>query len=194
LYLAVNYVCLRVLGAEALATTSTPASDVMRRSLGEPGAWLIAAGIAVSTLGFLSQSILTAPRVYHAMAGDGVFFQAVGRLHPRTAAPVAAIVLQGVMATVIALSGRYDQVLSYVVSVDFLFFGATAVGLFVLRARDPSPAAYRVPGHPWTTLLFIAACGLVALAAVWQHPANTAVGLALLAAGLPAYALWARAR
>src|SRR4051812_37332476 len=91
LYLSVTYVCLRVLGVDRLAATSTPASEVMRAALGNRGARVIALGIAVSTVGFLSQSILTAPRVYYAMARDGVFFRAVGKLDSRSRAPVIAI-------------------------------------------------------------------------------------------------------
>jgi APA family basic amino acid/polyamine antiporter len=106
LYLSVNFVCLRVLGTSGLAATTTPASDVMRSALGQTGARLIAAGIAISTLGFLSQSMLTAPRVYYAMAGDGLFFRSVGRLHPRTRVPVAAIALQGACAVVIWMKQR----------------------------------------------------------------------------------------
>jgi amino acid transporter len=103
LYLAVSAVCLRVLGPEGLAATTTPASQVMRHALGEAGARAIALGIAISTLGFLSQSMLTAPRVYYAMATDGLFFRAVARVHPRTRVPMAAIALQGLLAVVIAL-------------------------------------------------------------------------------------------
>jgi APA family basic amino acid/polyamine antiporter len=164
----------------------------MRRSLGPIGATLIAGGIAISTLGFLSQSILTAPRVYFAMARDGVFLESVGRLHPRTQAPVVAILLQGAVAAAIAVSGRYAQILSYVVAVDFIFFGLTALTLFVYRRRDPVAAGYRVPGHPWTTLVFTAACWLVASSAVISHPAHAGLGLALLSTGVPVYFLWKR--
>ena len=137
LYLAVNFVCVRVLGVSALASTTTPASDVMRLALGPIGARAIAAGIAISTLGFLSQGMLTAPRVYFAMAEDGLFFKSVGRLHPKTHVPILAIVIQGLLAIVIAFSGRYDQILDYVVSVDFIFFGATALMHFrVSRASE----------------------------------------------------------
>ena len=135
LYLAVNFVCLRVLGPDGLAATRIPASAVMRAALGERGAQWIAFGIAISTLGFLSQGILTAPRVYYAMARDGLFFKSVGWLSPRTGVPVVAIVLQGVTATVIALSGRYEQILNYVISVDFISFGLTAASLFVFRRK-----------------------------------------------------------
>jgi basic amino acid/polyamine antiporter, APA family len=197
LYLAVNAVCVAVLGPDGLAATTTPASAVMERALGPAGARWIAVGIAVSTLGFLSQSVLTAPRVYYAMGRDGLFFRSVGRLHPRSGVPVAAIVLQAVMAVVIALSGRYEQILSYVVSMDFLFFGLTATCLFALRRSRPedgapdSPGA-RMPGHPWSTLLFVAASWTVVATTVARHPVNSGIGFAILAAGVPAY--WARSR
>src|SRR5438477_6381031 len=122
----------------------------MRLALGPAGVKLIAVGIAISTLGFLSQSILTAPRVYFAMAEDGLFFRAVARIHPRTRVPIAAIFLQSVWTMVIAASGRYEQILNYVVSMDFIFFGLTATCIFVLRRRSKvdAGAAFRVPGHP----------------------------------------------
>jgi APA family basic amino acid/polyamine antiporter len=192
LYVSVNYVCVRVLGADGLAATKTPATAVMRHAAGDRGATIIALGIAVSTLGFLSQGILTAPRVYFAMARDGVFLRGVGRLHPRSRAPVTAIVLQGAVAAAIALSGRYEQILNYVVSVDFIFFGMTAVALFVLRRRDPAGAGHRVPGHPWTTAVFVAVCALVVVNTVTQYPANTALGLGILLTGVPVYFLWRR--
>src|SRR5207253_10004146 len=121
-----------------------------------------------STVGFLSQSILTAPRVYYAMARDGVFFRAVGRLDPRSRVPVTAIVLQGVWAAVIALTGKYDQILNYVVSIDVLFFGLTGASLLVFRARARRAGVaegdhVRVPLHPVTTILFVAACWAISL-------------------------------
>ena len=198
LYLAVNFVCVRVLGPTGLAATTTPASDVMRLALGETGARAIAAGIAISTLGFLSQGMLTAPRVYFAMAEDGLFFRSVGRLHPRTLVPVVAIALQGTMAIIIALSGRYEQILNYVVSVDFIFFGLTATCIFLFRRREagggPTDTGVRlitrIPGHPITTALFIAACWLVVINTVYRYPENTLIGLAIVLAGIPAYLFW----
>ncbi len=196
LYLAVNFVCVRALGISGLANTTTPASDVMRMALGPTGARLIAAGIAISTLGFLSQSMLTAPRVYFAMAKDGLFFSAVAKLSPRSRVPVIAIVMQGLLATAIALSGKYEQILNYVVSVDFIFFGLTAMCVFIFRRRLQGthigrPLA-RVPGHPLTTALFIAVCWLVVINTVYQYPRYTLIGLAILLAGIPAYFLWQR--
>jgi APA family basic amino acid/polyamine antiporter len=192
LYLSVNAVCVRVLGPAGLAATTTPASEVMRRALGETGARAIAVGIAVSTLGFLSQSMLTAPRVYYAMATDGLFFRTVARVHPRTRAPVAAIALQGILAVVIALSGRYEQILNYVVSVDFIGFGLTGAALFVFRRRGERAASFRTPGHPVTTAFFVVASFLVVVNTVWRYPENTLIGLAILAAGVPAYLVWRR--
>src|SRR5260370_5850087 len=102
----------------------------MRAAMGERGAWWIALGIAISTLGFLSQGMLTAPRVYNAMARDGLFFERVGRLHPRTGAPVTAIVLQGVALVALAWSGSYERILNYVVTAEFIAFALTAFALF----------------------------------------------------------------
>jgi APA family basic amino acid/polyamine antiporter len=174
----------------------------MRLALGARGASLIAVGIAISTLGFLSQSMLTAPRVYFAMAEDGLFFRGVARLSTRTRAPVVAIALQGVLAAVIAVSGRYEQILNYVVSVDFIWFGLTALSLFVFRRRSREEGAngegadgrgtFRVPGHPFTTALFAAACALIVAATIYNDPANSAIGLAILATGVPVYFLWRR--
>jgi APA family basic amino acid/polyamine antiporter len=156
---------------------------------------LIAAGIAISTLGFLSQSMLTAPRVYYAMAEDGLFFKSVGWVHPQTRVPVTAIILQGVFAVVIALSGHYEQILNYVVSMDFIFFGLSAACIFVLRRRDAKspgvlPAGYNIPGHPITTILFVAVCWLVVINTVYKYPTNTVMGLAILFAGIPVFYFW----
>jgi APA family basic amino acid/polyamine antiporter len=193
LYTAVSFVCVYALGAEGLAATQTPATAVMRSALGERGALLIALGITISTLGFLSQSLLTTPRVYFAMAEDGLFFRRIAEVNGRTRVPVFAIALQGVVAIVIALSGRYGQILNYVVSVDFIWFGLTGLALFIFRRRHPtSEAAFKVPGHPFTTALFVAACWLVVLSTVYKYPANSAIGFLIVLAGIPACYYWLR--
>jgi APA family basic amino acid/polyamine antiporter len=161
----------------------------MRSALGDFGARLIAAGIAISTAGFLSQSMLTAPRVYFAMAKDGLFFKQVGLVHPQTRAPIVAIALQGLLAIVIALVGEYDRILNYVVSIDMIFFGLTACCIFVFRKREP-PSVTRVPGHPITTIIFIAICWLVVINTVYRYPQNTLIGIAIMIAGIPAYWFW----
>lgn len=192
-YLSVNLVCIHVLGADGLAATKTPASTVMRLLLGERGATLIATGIAISTLGFLSQGMLTAPRVYYAMAEDGVFFKSVASVHPKTRVPMLAIALQGLVAIVIARSGTYEQILGYVVSVDFLFIGLTGLALFVFRKRGAS-ASFRTPGHPFTTAIFVAACWLVVAGTFARDWRNSIIGIGILLAGLPAYWWWTRSR
>jgi APA family basic amino acid/polyamine antiporter len=196
LYVLVNIVCLRVLGMEGLAQTTTPASDVMRAALGERGGTLIAAGIAISTLGFLSQNLLTGPRVYYAMARDGVFFRSVGAVHPRTRAPIMAIVVQSVVASVLVLTGSYERILGYVVAIDWLFFGLTALALVVLRRRDRGEdgetGLFRAPGHPLTTILFVVCAWLVVINTVYRFPADTLAGVGLLLAGVPVYYLWRR--
>jgi basic amino acid/polyamine antiporter, APA family len=221
LYVAVNFVYLYALGADGLAATSTPASTVMRLAFGNRGAALIAVGISISTLGFLSQGMLTAPRVYYAMAADGLFFKSMAWLDSRTRVPVLAIALQGALAIVIAVSGKYEQILNYVVSVDFIWFGLTATTIFVFRHRaargerlerggvgvragaipsasdiegqsksDPTGQAYRVPGHPVTTILFVAACAFVVVSTIYKYPANSAIGLMIVVAGIPVYLFW----
>jgi APA family basic amino acid/polyamine antiporter len=196
LYLAVNAACLRVLGSNGLDATTTPASDVMRSALGERGAQWIAAGIAISTLGFLSQSMLTAPRVYYAMARDGLFFKSVGKLAGETGAPVVAIVLQGLAAVIIALSGTYGDILNFEVTVDFIFFGMTAAALFILRRRGVGSDAviYRVPGHPFTTMLFVLSCAGIVASAIIASPRNSAIALGIMLGALPIYYFWSRFR
>ncbi|HEY0764947.1 MAG TPA: amino acid permease [Pyrinomonadaceae bacterium] len=189
LYLAANVVYISVLGTTGLAASKAPASDVMRSALGDIGARIIAAGIAISTVGFLSQSMLTAPRVYFAMAKDGLFFKAVAMVNPRTRAPIVAIALQGLLAILIAVLGTYDRILNYVVSVDVIFFGLTACCIFVFRKLEPA-GTNRVPGHPFTTVLFIAVCWLVSINTIFHSPGNTLIGIAILIAGIPAYWFW----
>ena len=196
LYLAVNLACLRVLGPAGLDATTTPASDVMRIALGERGAQWIAVGIAIATLGFLSQSMLTGPRVYYAMARDRLFFESVGKLSRRSRAPVVAIVLQGLAAIVIACSGTYGEILNFAITVDFMFFGMTAASLFILRRRQVGSESgiYRAPGHPFTTILFVLSCAGIVGSAIIAAPANSATALCIMLAALPVYYYWSRFR
>lgn len=192
-YVLVSLACVYALGPEGLAASKTPATDAMRLALGDKGATLIALGIAISALGFLSQSMLTSPRVYFTMAQDKLFFRQVATVDARTRAPVNAILLQGVMAIVITLSGTYGQILSYVVSVDFIWFGLTGAALFVFRKRDSGEAGgFRAPGHPFTTGLFVASCAMIVIATVANHPLNSLIGFGILIAGIPVCRYWQR--
>jgi APA family basic amino acid/polyamine antiporter len=98
--------------------------------------------------------------------------------------------MQGVIATIIALSGRYEQILNYVISVDFISFGVTGIALLVLRHREPASPGFRAPGHPFTTVFFIAASFAVVLSTIAKYPANSAIGLAILLTGVPVYFMW----
>ncbi|HEV2595077.1 MAG TPA: amino acid permease [Sphingomicrobium sp.] len=191
LYTSVAAVCVHGLGPSGLAGSKTPATDVMRLAFGTKGATFIAICVTISTLGFLSQGMLTAPRVYFAMAEDGLFFRRIGTVSQRSRVPVAAIILQGMAATVIALSGTFGQILSYVVSVDFLFFGLTGAALFLFRRRSPIQVAnFSVPGHPFTTGFFVIACWAVVAATVINNPLNSLIGYGILVLGVPACLYW----
>jgi APA family basic amino acid/polyamine antiporter len=192
LYLAVNVASLRALGLSTLAREEAPASAVMRLALGERGATLIALGIAVSTLGFLSQSILTAPRVYYAMAQDGLFFRAIGAVNARTHVPIAAILLQGACAIAIAATGRYEQILDFMVPVEAAFYAITGTCLFVLRRRDAAANPPTVGAGRIVPVLFVLAFALLAVSVTIASPGRALVGFAIVAAGLPAYWLWRR--
>ena len=192
IYLLVNLACLRTLGIRQLGATLTPVSEVLQRAAGPLGARLAAAAIATSAFAFLSQGMLTAPRVCFAMARDGLFFGSLARLGHKSRAPVAAIALQAVWTGVIALSGTYNQILSYVIAMNFLFFAVSASSLFVLRARQDTVPLYASALHPWSTSLFIAACIIIVACSFWAAPFDSLVGYGILALGIPPYLFWRR--
>jgi APA family basic amino acid/polyamine antiporter len=187
-YLLANLAYLRTLGLAGLAGTTAPAAGVAHLWLGAGGARFISATIAISTFGFLDLSILAAPRVYYAMAADGTFLPALARLHPRYQTPATAIVAQSAFALALLLiSGRYESLVNTVTFADWIFFALTAAGLFVLRRRHPSRAGFRTPGYPWVPLFFVVVAVAVVLSSIRAEPANSAVGAALLALGVPIY-------
>lgn len=192
-YVLANVAYVRVLGPAGLAASTAPAADVMRAALGAPGASLIAAGIAASTLGFLVLVLLVTPRVFQAMAADGVFIAALARLHPRYRTPAGAIAVMAAWAVVLTWSGTYDELLDYVTFGDWIFFGLTAGTLFVYRRRDPAATGFRAPGYPWVPIVFVAAAAAVVASAVGVNPRNAGIGTAIIAAGVPAYFVWRRA-
>jgi APA family basic amino acid/polyamine antiporter len=197
IYLLVNVACLRGLGVEALGKTLTPTSDVLALSVGPAAGRLAAAAIGLSALAFMSQSMLTGPRVCFAMARDGLFFRQVASISRGSRAPAAATLVVAGWSGVLALSGRYDQILSYVVSMNFLFFALSASCLFTLRWRErragarPRPA-FEAPWHPWTTGAFIAASGVIVGFSFWAYPVNSLIGYAILLLGVPPYLYWRR--
>ncbi len=197
LYLAVNIACLRALGPSALGGSATPAADVLRVALGAPGAKLAALAIAISTLGYLSQGMLTAPRVYYAMAKDGLFFRQLAAVTEKGRTPAVAIIVQAVWTMILALSGSYERILSYVVATNFLFFAITGAAVFVFRAREkkapatpPEERGFRIPLHPISTVLFILACLVVVGSSFWADPIDSLIGYAILIVGVPIFYLW----
>ena len=197
LYVGVNLSDVRALGPAGLASSLAPATDTMQRAAGDAGVAFIGLAIAISSIGFLSQSILTAPRVYFAMAEDGLFFHRMAAVNARTRVPVIAIVAQSVWTAVILLAGRYEQILNYVISMDLLFMGLTASCVFVFRAREHASGqapvgGYRVPGHPLTTGIYILAAWGVVVTTIYKFPENSLIGFGILLLGVPAYLLWRR--
>jgi APA family basic amino acid/polyamine antiporter len=192
-YLLANAAYLRALGAAGLAASAAPAADTLAAAHGDLGRRFISAGIAASSFGFLNLVILVTPRVFQAMAADGLFFARVARLHPRYRTPGAAIAMQAAWAVVLALSGTYAQLLDYVVFGDWIFFGAAAATLFVYRARDGGAtphAGFRVPAYRLVTGFFVLAACYVIASAVRAGPANAAKGAVLIALGVPVYWYW----
>lgn len=193
IYLSANVAYVHVLSAPGLAATQTPAADLAERLVGEWGARLVSLLIIVSTFGFLNLSLLAAPRVYYAMAADGLFFRSLARLSPRFKVPTAAILLQGAIAAVLALTASYDRLLGYAVFADWVFFALSGVALLVFRRKLPdAPRPYPTPGYPWVPLLFtLVACGIV-LNTFFADTHNALIGTAIFAAGVPVYFLWRR--
>jgi len=197
-YLLANLAYLRVLGVDGLARSTAPAADVMVAVLGPAGGKLIAAGIAVSTFGFLNLVILVTPRVLQAMAADGVFFAKLAELHPVYRTPAAAIVALAGCAALLTLSRTFGQLVDYVTFGDWIFFGLTVAGLFIYRKRDVGRGAldtrgtFRVPGYPWTPALFVLAAAYVVVSVVVSNPKNAGLGAALIATGVPGFFYWRR--
>ncbi len=196
-YVSLNAACIRVLGVGGLAHTDVPAAAVISNAIGSTGTRLASIAIAVTTLGFMSNRMLTVPRLYHAMAADGLFFRAVAWIDPRTHVPVVAVVLQAVVAIAIALSAGYGHILNYVIAVVSAFNGLLALALFVKRARDRRAGVvrgdgFRVPWHPVSTALFMLASWGVAIATCVAYPMDGLMGFAIVLSAVPVYFIWAR--
>ncbi len=198
IYVAVNAVYIRALGLEGLATTTTPASKAAEMMFGSMGDRFVTGAIAISTFGFLDLGILAPTRVYYAMAADGVFFPALAKLHPKYGTPWLAIVIQSTWTCVLALTGRYEQLLNYVVFADWIFFGLTVATVLIFRRTFPlerrEPDAYRTPGYPVLQIAFVAVAAAVVCSVVWADPRSALLGALLLAAGIPVYYWFVRRR
>jgi APA family basic amino acid/polyamine antiporter len=194
-YILANIAYLKTLGVAGLAASTAPAADTMSAVLGPSGRTLISVGIMASTFGFLDLVIMVSPRVYQAMAADGLFFASFARLHPTYRTPATAIIAQGAWACLLLATRTYGQLLDYVTFADWIFFGLTAATLVVYRRRDPSGSdgpGFRLPGYPVTLLLFILAALYVVGGSMRSNPGNALRGGLLLVAGIPVYLFWSR--
>jgi APA family basic amino acid/polyamine antiporter len=196
LYVLLNLVYLRALPVAEIAETARVGEAAARSLFGDGGGRLLAAAVLVSTFGCLSSTILYSPRIYLAMAEDGLFFRSLAAIHPRHRVPGRSLWSQSLWAVALTLSGTYEQLYTYVVFAGVLFHAATGAAVFVLRARRPElPRPYRVWGYPLVPALFILASLVLVANTLAERPVESLLGLGLVGLGLPAYAGWrARAR
>jgi APA family basic amino acid/polyamine antiporter len=195
IYLAANVAYVAALGPAAVAASPRVAADSVTALFGPAAGKLIAAVILVSMFSAANGIMLTAPRLFYAMARDGVFFRKLAEVHPRYRTPAFAIVAGTVWSALLAASGTFEQLLTYVVFSGWIFYGLGAMSIFVYRRRAPDmPRPFRVPGYPLTPALFVAASAAIVLNTIFTQPGRALVGLAVVLAGAPAYVVWRRSR
>ncbi|HBL25330.1 MAG TPA: amino acid permease [Acidobacteria bacterium] len=195
LYVLLNLAYLRALPAAAMGGEPRIAEAAALRLFGDGGARLLSLAVLVSAFGCLSSTILYSSRLYLPMAADGLFFRSLARVHPRFRIPVRSLWAQSGWAVLLALSGTYAQLYTYVVFASVVFHAATAAAVFVFRRTRPGlPRPYRTWGYPVIPALFILACLLLIGNTLWASPRESLLGLALLVLGLPAYAWFRRRR
>lgn len=190
IYLGLNALYLHALPVSELASVpgARLVDTVAERLFGFVAGNLVAAFTVVSIAASVSAMIIAGPRVYFAMARDGLFPAAAGRVHRRFRAPVFAIVAQSIWSGVLVLSGTLAQLVSYTGFALVLFSGVAVAALFVLRRRQPdAPRPFRAWGYPWAPAIFVAACAVMVVNELWRNPGTSAAGVAIIAAGLPVY-------
>lgn len=193
IYLLLNWVYLRAIPATAMADNPRVAEAAARVLFGERGAQLLTAAVLVSSLGCLAATILYAARIYLPMAQDGLFFHSLAKVDPRYRTPARCLLAQGAWSILLTLSGKYDQLYTYVVFVVTLMHVLTGLAVFVLRRRHPDlPRPYRVWGYPVVPALFVLASAILVANTLRERPVESLWGLAILGLGLPAYAYWRR--
>lgn len=194
-YVLANIAYLTVLPFDALQASTRPAADAMQRMVGPAGAALVSAAVMLSAFGTVNAQLLGVPRIYYAMARDGLFFSAIARVHPRFRTPAAAILAQGLWASGLALTGSYQQIITYTAFPNYVFLNLAVVGLIVLRIREPGlHRPYRVWGYPVTPALFLLIFGWYLINSLMNTFIETMVGIVLTLFGLPFYFYWARKR
>jgi basic amino acid/polyamine antiporter, APA family len=193
LYIGVNLAYQSVLPADVMAAEPRTAALTAERLIGPAGGSLISVLIAMSAFGTASVYTLAAPRIYYAMARDGLFFPAFGKLHPKYGTPLAALAVQCAIVIVFILAGGFETLISYVTFVDWIFYAAAAGTVFVFRrSLKDAPRQYKTPGYPFTPLLFIAVSLCFVFYLFLNEPVNSAIGLGILISGLPISYIWKR--
>ena len=194
LYVAVNAAYMSVLPLDVVRNSSRVAADFADVAVGGSGRELMAVLVMLSTLGAANGVILAGPRVYLAMSRDGVLFRWLGEVHPQFRTPHRAIVVQALWSSILVATGSYRVLFTRVVYTEWIFFGLLAASLFMLRKRSDYTPAYRLWGYPFLPLVFVLSSAAIVANQIWTQPRESATGLLLVLAGLPAYYLWAKPR
>jgi APA family basic amino acid/polyamine antiporter len=193
IYCFANIAYLAALGPAGVARSSTVAADAVGAILGPLASKLIAAAILISMFSAANSILLTAPRVYYAMARDGLFFRRLADVHPRFGTPAAAVMVQAFWAMALALSGTFEQLLTYVVFSGWMFYALGAASIFVFRrTRADRPRPFRVPGYPFTPALFVLAASVIVINTLITQTNYAGVGLLFVLSGAPVYLIWRR--
>src|SRR6266513_493776 len=196
LYLLVNISYYHVLTPTQIANvaaSSSVAAEVVRRLLGAAAVTLMAAAMLTSSFGALHASILATARVPYAMARDGLFFEGLAKVSPRTRVPIRSLVVLGIWSGVLALSGSYDTLTDSAIFALTLFYAFVAASVFIFRRRLPdTPRPYRTWGYPVTPLIFLIVTSWLILTTIWNTPKQSAIGLGLILIGLPVYLIWSK--
>jgi APA family basic amino acid/polyamine antiporter len=194
IYILVNVAYMFLLTPQEIAASPRVAADAVSRVFGTAGGTAISLAIFVSTFGVVGIYTLTAPRIYFAMANEGLFFRRVAEVHPRFQTPAFAILAQSLWAVLMILFwGTFESLISYVVFTDWIFFGLTAASVFLFRRRAPGAERRSpVPLYPWTPLFFVAMSAWFVVVTLVQRPAQAWAGIAFLALGVPVYFYWRR--
>jgi len=197
LYFLANLAYLAAIGPAEVARSKSVAADAVAATAGPGAARLVALAIAVSIFSAGNAITLSASRVYYAMAGDGLFFRKLAEVHPRFGTPAFAVLAGAAWAALLSLTGTFQQLLTYVVFCGWIFYGLGSACVFVYRRRIPADQLpYRVPGYPWTPMLFTAAAGMLVVntlvSRLMSEPLRTTLALGIIILGIPAYFLWKR--
>jgi APA family basic amino acid/polyamine antiporter len=191
LYLFANLAYVAAMGADRVAASERVAAEAVTSVLGPTAGTLIALAIIISMFSAAHSVVITAPRVYYAMARDGVFFHKLAEVHPRFLTPALAIVTNCAWAGVLAATGTFEQLLTYVVFVGWIFYALGAAAVIALRFRLPdAPRPFRVPGYPWTPAVFVLAAAAIVLNQIVEQPGQSALGIGIVLLGAPAYLIW----